>query len=386
MIIAVNTRLIVKDKFCGISWFAYESLKRITKNHPEHKFLFFFDRPYSEEYVFAENVIPIVAGPPTRHPLLWHLWFQFSVPKMLRKYKPDLFISPDGFLPLNTSIKTLNVIHDVGFEHYKENLPFLPRQYYRKYFPLFANKASRIATISNFSKEDIMKTYNIPSTKIDVVYDGANEAFKPIAEPQKKVVRNKYSNGSEYFIAVGRLHPRKNTHRLLQSFDVFKNATSSSIKLVIVGNIKWQTKEMKDVYDKMQFRKDVIFTGRIGTDELKDIMGAALALVFLPYYEGFGLPLLEAMNCDVPIISVNSTCMPEVAGDAALFVNPLSVDSISEGMISIYKDEQLRNQLIEKGRTQRQLFSWDKTAENLWRCIDKTLNETLDTKEKHLIT
>lgn len=374
MVIAVNTRLIVKDKFCGISWFAYESLKRITKNHPEHKFLFFFDRPYSAEYVFAENVIPIVAGPPTRHPFLWHWWFQFSIPKLLQNYKPDLFLSPDGFLPLNTSIKTLNVIHDVGFEHYKENLSFLPRNYYRKYFPLFANKATRIATVSNFSKDDIVKTYSIPSNKIDVLYDGANEAFKPISESQKKVTREKYSNGNEYFIAVGRLHLRKNTNRLLQAFDAFKKSISSPIKLVIVGNKKWQSKEVKDVYDKMQFRDDVVFTGRIRMDKLKDVMGSALALVFVPHSEGFGLAMIEAMNCDVPVVSVNSTSMPEIAGDAALFVNPLSVDSIKEGMSRIYKDEQLRSQLIEKGRKQRKFFSWDKTAENLWRCIEKTMN------------
>src|SRR5438105_1192442 len=178
MVIAINARLLVKDKFCGISWFAYESLKRITQNHPEHKFLFLFDRPYSQEFIFSENVIPIVVGLPTRHPFLWHWWFQFSVPKILRQHKPDLFLSPDGFLPLGTSVKTLTVIHDVGFEHYKKNLSFLPRNYYRKYFPQFAGKASRIATVSNFSKEDIMKTYNIPSNKIDIVYDGANEVFK----------------------------------------------------------------------------------------------------------------------------------------------------------------------------------------------------------------
>jgi glycosyltransferase involved in cell wall biosynthesis len=389
MVLAVNTRLIVKDKFCGISWFAYETLKRITRNHPEHTFLFFFDRPFSEEYVFAENVIPVVAGPPTRHPFLWHLWSQFSVPKMLRKYKPDLFLSPDGFLPLNTSIKTLNVIHDVGFEHYKENLSFLPRTYYRKYFPLFANKASRIATISNFSKEDIISTYNIPSDKIDVIYDGVNEAFAPITDASKKVIREKYSNGNEYFIAVGRLHVRKNTHRLLQAFDAFKRSVSSPVKLVIVGNRKWQSKEVKNVYEKMQFRDDVIFTGRIGIDKLKDVMAAALALVFIPHSEGFGLAMIEAMKCDVPVISVNSTSMPEVAGDAALFVNPLSVDSITEGMTRIYKDEKLRNHLVEKGRRQRELFSWDKTAENLWRSIEKTMNEDSvfekDVQEKHTL-
>jgi glycosyltransferase involved in cell wall biosynthesis len=374
MVIAVNTRLIVKDKFCGISWFAYESLKRITRDHPEHKFLFFFDRPYNKAYIFSENVIPIVAGPPTRHPFLWHWWFQFSVPHLLRKYKPDLFISPDGFLPLNTSIKTLNVIHDVGFEHYKDNLSFLQRIYYRKYFPEFAKKATRIATVSNFSKDDIAKTYKIPSTKIDVIYDGVNEEFKPLSESQKKTIREKYSNGQAYFIVLGRLHLRKNTNRLLQAFDSFKKYTSSPVKLVIVGNKKWQSKEVKDVYDEMQFQDDVIFTDRISMHKIKDVMGAALALIFIPHYEGFGLAMLEAMQCDIPIVTANANSMPEIAGEAALFVDSLSIDSIKEGMIRIYNEEDLRNRLIKNGRKQREFFSWDKTAENLWGAILKTMN------------
>src|SRR5690242_13837784 len=100
MLIAVNTRLIVKDKFCGISWFAYEALQRMTRKHHEHKFLFLFDRQYSDEYVFSENVTPLIIGPPTRHPFLWYLWVKFSLPRTLRKHKPDLFLSTDGFLPL----------------------------------------------------------------------------------------------------------------------------------------------------------------------------------------------------------------------------------------------------------------------------------------------
>jgi glycosyltransferase involved in cell wall biosynthesis len=377
MIIAVNARLIIKDRFCGISWFAYETLKRITRSHPEHKFLFFFDRPYGEEFIFAENVIAVVAGPPTRHPILWHWWFQYSIPRLLRKYKPDLFLSPDGFLPMNTSVKTLNVIHDVGFEHFRENLSFIPRAYYRRYFPQFALKATRIATVSAFSKEDIVTTYGIPPCKIDVVYDGVNEAFQPLSGTQKKAIRTKYASGSEYFVAVGRLHLRKNADRLLLAFDAFKQSSSSAVKLVIVGNKRWQSNEVKEIYKKMQFKADVVFTGRVTTKIITDVMGAALALVFVPHYEGFGLALIEAMNADVPVISSDSTSMPEIGGDAASYVDPLSVDSICEGMLRVYNDDQHRNRLIEKGRRQRMLFSWDKTAANLWRSIEKTLDAEL---------
>ena len=321
MKIAVNTRLIIKDKFCGISWFAYESLKRITQNHPEHEFLFIFDRPFSDEYVFGDNVTPIVTGPPTRHPFLWHWWNSISVPMALRKHKPDLFLSPDGFLPLKTAVKTLNVIHDVGFEHHRENLPWLERMYYRRYFSKFAKQSTRLDTISEFSKTDIMNTYSIPSEKIDVVFDGVNENYKPLTIEQKKSVQYEYTGGNEYFISVGRQHVRKNTHLLLEAFDAFKSAFPSSTKLVIVGHKKWQSKKVKDVFDKLKYQEDIIFTGRIDAKSLANIMASSLSLIHLSYYEGFALAPIEAMSCDTPVISINSTSMPEIVGDAALYVD-----------------------------------------------------------------
>jgi glycosyltransferase involved in cell wall biosynthesis len=176
-----------------------------------------------------------------------------------------------------------------------------------------------------------------------------------------------------YFLFVGALSPRKNIARLLQAFEGFKKTTSSNVKLVIVGEKMFMTSEMENVFEKMQFKQDVIFTGRLGVNDLSAIMAEALALVFVPYFEGFGIPILEAMYCDVPVITSNVTAMPEVAGNAGLLVDPFSIDSIKEGMLKIYKDEELREQLIKNGRMQREKFSWDKTAEKLWGSIEKTI-------------
>lgn len=374
MLIAVNTRLLLKDKLEGIGWFTCESLKRITKNHPEHKFLFLFDRPFSEEFIFSDNVSPIVVGPQARHPFLWYWWFEYSLLKIFQKHKPDLFLSPDGYLSLCSSVPSVAVIHDLNFEYYPQDIPFAARKYYKKYFPLFAKKASRIATVSEYSKQDISKHYNIPPEKIDVVYDGAREEFKPVSKDEKKIIRKKYSHGEKYFLFVGALHPRKNVARLLQAFDEFKKTSSSKVKLIIAGEKMWKTSALETVFYKMKFRNDVIFTGRLGASELKDVMAAALALVFVSCFEGFGIPIVEAMYCDVPVITSNTTSMPEVAGDAALLVDPFSVESIKNGMLRIYKDEELRNTLIEKGRRQREKFSWDKTAEKLWGCMEKAFD------------
>ncbi|TAL61583.1 MAG: glycosyltransferase family 1 protein [Bacteroidetes bacterium] len=391
MLISVNTRLLLKDKLEGIGWFSYESLRRITKSHPEHQFLFLFDRPFSEEFIFSDNISPIVIGPQARHPLLWYWWFEQSLPKVLHKQDPDLFLSPDGFLPLSYSspagvkkCKFLPVIHDLNFEHYPQDIPFLARIYFKKYFPKYAKKATRIATVSGYSKKDISKAYSISSDKIDVVYDGANEMFKPKTQPilnpsQREGFVGVYPFplgrvGDElYFLFVGALSPRKNVDRLLQAFDEFKKSSSSNVKLVIVGEKMFMTSEIENIFGKMKFKNDVLFTGRLKMNELSEVMASAIALVFVPYFEGFGIPIVEAMCCDVPVITSNVTSMPEVAGDAALLVDPFSIDSIKEGMLKIYNDESLRNQLIVNGRIQRQKFSWDKTAEKLWGSIEKTI-------------
>ncbi len=380
MLIAVNTRLLLKDRLEGMGWFAYESLKRITKAHPEHQFIFLFDRPFAEEFIFSDNVSPIVVGPQARHPFLWYWWLEQALPKVLHKQEPDLFLSPDGFLPLSYSspagikqCKFLPVIHDLYFEHYPGEIPFLASKFFKRYFQRYVKKATRIATVSEYSKQDISSFYKIFPDKIDVVYDGSHEVFKPLSEDEKKAARQKYSNGEEYFLFVGALSPRKNVARLLQAFDQFKKTSSAKIKLVIVGEKLFMTSEIEDVFEKIQCKNDVIFTGRLGTNDLKDVMASALALAFVPYFEGFGIPIVEAMYCDVPVITSNVTSMPEVVGDAGLLVDPFSIDSIKDAMLKIYKDETLRNKLIEKGQAQRQKFSWDKTAEKLWSCIEKTI-------------
>lgn len=386
MLIAVNTRLLLKDKLEGIGWFTCESLKRITKSHPEHKFLFLFDRPFSDEFIFSDNITPLMVGPPARHPFLWYWWFEQSIPKILHKHEPDLFLSPDGFLSLSPlsfgegkGVRQLPVIHDLNFEYYPQDIPFLARKFFKKYFPQYARKADRIATVSEYTKQDISKCYKINPEKIDVVYDGANEVFKPISEEEKKKIRLKALphgeklGGAEYFLFVGALNPRKNVARLLHAFDEFKKTSSSKIKLLIAGEKMWKTGDIENAFSAMKFRDDVIFTGRLQTEELKNITASALALVFVPYFEGFGIPMVEAMYCDVPVIASNVTSMPEVAGNAGLLVDPFSVDSIKEGMLKLFKDENLRKQLIENGKKQREKFSWDKTAEKLWKCIEKTI-------------
>ena len=214
--------------------------------------------------------------------------------------------------------------------------------------------------------------YAIDPGKIDVVYNGCNELFKPVNESVRSQTKQKFAAGSDYFLFVGALHPRKNISRLFKAFEAFKSQQSSTVKLVIVGEKYYWTSEIKHTYIGMKFKDDVIFTGRLSTDDLKNVVASALAMTYVPYFEGFGIPILEAMNCDVPVITSNVTSMPEIAGGAALLIDPFSVESMTEGMLQLYNDGKLREQLIEKGRIRKADFSWNKTAHALWESIEKT--------------
>ena len=374
MIIAVNTRLLIQGKLEGIGWFTRETLSRITHDHPEHQFLFIFDRPFASEFVFSENVTPIILSPPTRHPLLWYFWFEFQIPRILKKYKADLFFSPDGYLSLNTKIRQLAAIHDINFAHRPQDLPWLKAKYYNHFFPLFARKAKRIVTVSFFSKEDINRTYKIENDKIDVVYNGVNTLYTPTSDDEKSKTKAIYSEAKEYFLFIGSLHPRKNICGLLRAFDAFRTSVESDTKLLIVGESMFKTSDIELAYEGMRYKDDVVFTGRLGNEELHQVLGAAMALTFVPFFEGFGIPVIEAMNAGVPVICSNTTSLPEVGGHAVLYVDPFSMSQIKDAMIKLFQEKELRESLIIKGFIQKDKFSWDKTADLLWGSIQICAN------------
>ncbi len=373
MRIAVNTRLLLKGKLEGIGWFTHQTLDRMVRKHPEHEFIFFFDRPYDPSFVFAPNVTPVVVSPQARHPILFYIWFEWRLPSLLKKYKADVFLSPDGYLSLRTKVPTCLVIHDLAFEHYPEHFQGSHKMYWRKYSPLFANKATRIVTVSSYSKQDIIDHYKIAPEKIDVVYNGAHDEYKPLSWEEREQVKKEYADGCEYFVFAGALHPRKNILNLLKAFVQFKKRQRSNMKLVIVGRFAWKYEEVMKMKVEMPFKEDVKWVGYMGVEDLSKVMGGAYALVYASLFEGFGIPILEALECNVPAIVSNTSSMPEVAGDAGILVNPLDVNDIADKMQLIYKDEALRNKLIAAAKEQVKKFDWDASADKLWDCVMKCL-------------
>ncbi len=375
MKIVVNTRLLLPGKLDGIGWFTYETLLRITRSHPEHEFFFLFDRPWDETFIFSGNVHPHIIRPQSRHPFLWHIWFQRGTRKFLRNHPADLFFSPDGFIPLNCRVRTLPVIHDINFVHYPKDLPAVTGAYYRKYFPLFAHHASRILTVSGFSKKDIATQFGVPPEKISVAWNGVSPVFSPLTDKEKEESRQRFAGGSPYFVHIGSLLPRKNIPRLLKAYERFREQTSSGIRMVIAGREMFGNGELWRVLKKMKHAGDVLFPGGLDRQGTRLLIGGAEALLFVSYFEGFGIPLVEAMACHTPVVAAQATALPEVAGEAALYTDPFSVEAIAGAMDRITTDTALREKLKKEGAARVKQFSWDKTAEQVWEAIEKTLSE-----------
>lgn len=369
-VIAVNTRILVSSKLEGIGNFTAEIFKRLVKWNPDYEFHFIFNYPFDPEFVFGENVKTYVIQPPAKHPLLVKIWYDFSLKRLLKRIQPDVFVSPDAITSLTSNVKMLTVMHDIGFAHRPQDLPKSWANFYNKYSKAFAEKSKRVATVSEYSKKDIVETYNIPSEKIDVVFNGVKEYFHPASNDKIQQL----TQGIEYFFYIGSLHPRKNIINLLKGFEKFKTSTTNQTKLVIGGDFLFRSEEIKNFIDNLTCKDEIILKGRLTDDHLNTWLSGAIALTYIPYFEGFGIPLLEAMQCETPVLTSNVTSLPEVGGDAAIYVSPESTDEIAIGMKKISEDKELRACLIEKGKERLQFYSWNKSAKLMWNSIQKTIN------------
>jgi glycosyltransferase involved in cell wall biosynthesis len=369
MIIAVNTRFLLPDVLEGYGYFTREVLKVLTRKYPEHQFHFLFDRPFSPDYIFSSNVTGHVLGPPARHPLLWKYWFDVKLALQLKKIKADVFLSPDGQCSLTTGIPQCLVVHDLGFLRYREGYHKSHLAYYKQYTPKFIRKAETVATVSQFSKDDLVATYNTPPAKISVVYNGVKESFRPTTFAEQMAAKEKCTGGGEYFLYAGAIQPRKNMINLLKAFSVFKRRMQSSLKLVLAGRLAWKNDEFLSLLKTYKYKDDVLLTGYLPEEELAQLMAAAYAFVYPSFFEGFGVPVAEAMKCGVPVLTSKDSAMQEIAQEAALYFDPASVDDIAYKLMFIYKQEDERRELIRKGNELAAHYTWQRTADLLWESL-----------------
>jgi glycosyltransferase involved in cell wall biosynthesis len=371
MIIAVNTRFLLADHLEGFGYFTREVLSNFTRQHPEHQFHFFFDRPFSDDFLFSSNITGHVLSPPARHPLLWKYWYDVKLSLQLKKLKADVLLSPDGQCSLTTRVPQCLVVHDLGFLHYPEGYRKSHLSYFKHYTPLFIRKAKTIATVSQFSKKDIIQQYKTAAGKISVVYSGVKPVFLPLSFEEQMAVKDQYTSGAEFFLYTGAIQPRKNLINLLKAFSIFKRRMQSGLKLVLAGRLAWKNDEFLTLLKTYKYRDDVVLTGYLEEKELARLTASAYAAVYPSFFEGFGVPVLEAMACGVPALTSQDSAMQEISEGAALYFDPANVDDMAYKLMFIYKNEGERKELIQRGKTIAANYTWQRTAGLLWECLIK---------------
>lgn len=373
MHISVNTRLLRSGPLDGIGTFTREIMKRLPDCMPDDRFTLLFDRNFPTAFIRGKNVTGKRLFPPTRHPLLMNLFFEVSVPLALKKLKPDVFFSPDGWVSLSSRIPALSVVHDLNFLHNPDFIPPRWRNHFLKRFPLFVQKADHIFTVSEFSKKDLMASLGVPAEKITVIYNAADEGFRPAqSESEKKNIQAEFSGSAPYFLHVGMIHERKNITGLIKAFSRFRGKRNKlRYRLILAGGKQWWTREMQHTLDSSPFREDILFIGKVNDENLRRLYRAAEALVYPSFCEGFGIPVVEAFKSGIPVITSDRCALPEIAGRAALLINPEESASIADAMERVVKNEDLRNELVILGAERSAQFSWDKSAKTIAEILRK---------------
>ena len=370
--IALNGRLLVPGKLEGIGRFTLETLKRLVALRPEDEFLLVVDRPFDELFLLGPNVEVVRILIPARRPWLMKWWFGNPLARCLKRWNADAFLSLEGPLAstMPPEFPQLSVIHDLNFEHRPKDLPVNWKNFYRRFFPEYATRAQILGTVSEYSRSDLSNTYGVDANEIRVFPNATDDAFVPMSAKARQLTRDKLTQGAPYFIYVGSFHARKNIDGLLNAFKKYV-AAGGCWDLVMVGESMWAS-SMPELPESVRSR--VHLTGRLENDELVEAIGSAGAMVFVPWFEGFGIPIIEAMACGVPVIASNVTSLPEVCGNAEFaLVDASNSDDITGAMLDVERDPNKAQEASSRGMIRAKEFSWDKTAEAMSAAVDQLL-------------
>ena len=273
-----------------------------------------------------------------------------------------LFHATEHLLPPLRGIPTVLTVHDLIFRHLPEHHKRLNRWYLNATMPLYCRRATHIIAVSEATRQDLIAAYGVPPEKITVVLEAADPQFKPQLPERVMHVRGVYGLPEIYLLYVGTIEPRKNLTRLLHAWEPLYLAKKAP-PLAIAGKRGWLAEDFYAALEASPAREGVLFTGFVADDDLPALYSGATAFVFPSLYEGFGLPPLEAMACGAPVLCGNTSSLPEVVGDAALTVDPTSVEAIREGLRCLSHDVLLRAELREKGLRRAAAFSWERAAQ-----------------------
>ena len=370
MLIGIDASRATAAQRTGTETYSLHLIRELLALGKGHRFRLYFNQPP------APGLFPDAAE--MRVMPFARLWTHARLSREMRTAAPDLLFVPSHVLPLLHPERCVVTIHDLGFYYYPEAHTLSQNLYLRWSTRYNARIATRVIADSVATRNDLLRYYRVPGERIEVVYPGRDEALGPVRDPEVlQDVRARHGLSEPYLLYVGTLHPRKNLVRLVQAFSAFTKAMAAGPakpkaepQLVLAGQKGWLYEEILNQVRKLDLVDRVVFTGYVPDADLPAVLSGAVAFVFPSLYEGFGLPVLEAMACGTPVICSNVSSLPEVAGEAALQVDPLDVEALAEAIHWVISDAGLRATLVERGYEQVQRFSWQRCASQVLQVLE----------------
>jgi glycosyltransferase involved in cell wall biosynthesis len=300
----------------------------------------------------------------TRRPLCRILWEQAALPLLARQSRLDLLHGAVNISPAIAPCPTVVTVHDLSFMRYPQAFPPMQRAYLHSQVRRSVAAARRVIAVSQATKQDVVDLFGAPPDRIDVVYNGVDASFCPAPAAEVEAFRRRAGLPERFILHLGTLEPRKNLVRLVQAFARVRaqDTGQPSVKLVLAGGKGWDYDAVFAEVSRQGLEQEVLFPGYVRDEELAWWYRAAALFVYPSLLEGFGLPVLEAMACGAPTVTSNLSSLPEVAGDAALLVDPTSVDALVEALLRLLADADLARELRGRGLAQAARFPWRRTA------------------------
>lgn len=367
MRIGIDIRELEKGKFTGIGRYLRNFLSFTAEFDIENEYILFGNQRTDYNLKIAHQRVEII---PEKLTLFWD---QVKLPYHLRKEKIDIFLTPYFKAPLYKTTKLVVIINDLiplAAPQYQRLRYCLKRVYFKSLIKRTVKKADKIITISQYSKKDIIKFLGVEEGKIGVITLSVSKNYYPITSGLKETLA-KYGIKDKFIFYFGNFNPHKNLRSLLEAYKILPEEIRNSYKLVIGGKKNKYYRNFFKLIQDLDIKERVIFTDFIPEEDLPCLYRAAEVFVFPSFYEGFGLPLLEAMACGTPVIASNTSSLPEVVGDAAILIEPGNVSELSKAIEKVITDENIRKDLVNKGLNRVKSFSVEKTAGEILEILSK---------------